>query len=81
MQPKCTWRPPAQLPKFQEVIAVDLETCDPDLKKYGPSYKRGQGKVVGVAIADEHQEVYLPIDHQGGDNLDKNLILNYVANV
>lgn len=81
LQPKCNWRPPAQLPKFQEVIAVDLETCDPDLKKQGPSYKRGQGKVVGIAIADEHQEVYLPIDHQGGDNLDKNLILNYVANV
>lgn len=81
MQPKCSWRPPAQLPSFGDVIAVDLETYDPDLKKYGPSYKRGQGKVVGFAIADEHQEVYLPIDHQGGDNLDKNLICNYVQNV
>ena len=72
MQPKCTWRPPAQLPKFQEVIAVDLETCDPDLKKYGPSYKRGQGKVVGVAIADlnesERQLVNDLLDRTLGKN-------------
>lgn len=33
MQPKCNWRPPAQLPSFGDVIAVDLETYDPDLKK------------------------------------------------
>lgn len=81
MQPSCNWRPPAQLPSFGKIIAIDLETCDPNLKKLGPSYKRGEGKVVGIAIADEHQEVYLPIDHQGGDNLDKNLICNYVQNV
>jgi DNA polymerase I-like protein with 3'-5' exonuclease and polymerase domains len=81
LQPKSNWRPPAQLPKFDKVIAIDLETCDPNLKKSGPSYKRGEGKVVGIAIADEHQQVYLPIDHQGGDNLDKKLICHYVQNV
>jgi len=55
--PESTWRPPAMLPTFDKVIAVDLETCDPDLKISVPSYKRGTGKVVGVAIADEHQEI------------------------
>ena len=79
--PESTWRPPASLPTFDKVIAVDLETCDPDLKLYGPSYKRGTGKVVGIAIADERQEVYLPIDHFGGDNIDKNIVLAYVKQV
>ena len=79
--PESNWRPPAVLPQFGKVIAVDLETCDPDLKLYGPSYKRGAGKVVGIAIADEHQEIYLPIDHFGGDNLDRNIVLAYVKRV
>ena len=79
--PESNWRPPAILPTFGEVIAVDLETCDPNLKRSGPGYKRRDGKVVGIAIADKHNKVYLPIDHFGGDNLDKDLIISYVRSV
>ena len=71
--PQSNWRPPSQLPSFEKVIAIDLETCDPNLKQHGPGYKRNDGKVVGIAIADEHQEIYLPFDHLGGDNIDKKI--------
>ena len=79
--PESNWRPPASLPHFDKVVAIDLETCDPNLKINGPSYKRGEGKVVGIAIADEHKEIYLPIDHFGGDNLDRRIVIQYVKNV
>ncbi len=79
--PKNNWRPPAQFPKFSDNVAIDLETYDPHLKSSGPSFKRGEGKVVGIAIADEHQEVYLPFDHLGGDNLSKKLVLEYTHHV
>mgnify|MGYP003125400777 CR=1 FL=1 len=68
-EPKSTWRPPAILPELTGPVAVDLETCDPNLKKGGPGYKRRDGKVVGIALADKYQHVYLPFDHLGGDNL------------
>ena len=34
--------------------------------------------MVGVAIADKHHQIYLPFDHFGGDNLDKQTVLSYV---
>ena len=80
-EPKSTWRPPAILPELSGAVAVDLETCDPDIKRGGPGYKTGNGKVVGVALADKHQTIYLPFDHLGGDNLCKDVVLEYVNNV
>ena len=68
-EPSSTWRPPAILPELSGSVALDLETCDPNLKKAGPGYKTNNGKVVGIALADKHQMVYLPIDHLGGDCL------------
>ena len=43
-----------------EVISVDIETKDPDLKKYGPSnYRDPRGNILGVAIAaGNHAEYY-----------------------
>ena len=80
-EPKSTWRPPAILPELSGTISLDLETYDPDIKRAGPGYKTGNGKVVGVALADKHQTVYLPFDHFGGDNLCKDIVLQYVCNV
>jgi DNA polymerase-1 len=80
-EPKSLWRPPSVLPQLGNVVAVDLETCDPQLKQRGAGYRTHTGKVVGIALADEHTEVYLPFDHLNGDNLDKNIVLSYVSNV
>ena len=80
-EPQYTRRPPAILPELSGAVAVDLETCDPNIKRGGPGYKTGNGKVVGVALADKHQTIYLPFDHLGGDNLCKDVVLEYVNNV
>jgi DNA polymerase I-like protein with 3'-5' exonuclease and polymerase domains len=77
-EPQSKWRPPAVLPELDTVISIDLETHDPNIKKSGPGYKRRDGKVVGVAIADKHHQIYLPFDHFGGDNLDKQTVFSYV---
>jgi DNA polymerase-1 len=76
-EPQSKWRPPAVLPELDTVISIDLETHDPNIKKSGPGYKRRDGKVVGIAIADKHHQIYLPFDHFGGDNLDKQTVLSY----
>jgi len=80
-EPQSLWRPPSVLPQLGEVVAIDLETCDPYLKQKGAGYRTNSGKIVGIALADEHTQVYLPIDHLSGDNLDKRIVLSYVSNV
>ena len=57
---------------------MDTETRDPHLKQTGPSFKRGEGEVVGIALANKDTSLYLPIAHQGGDNLDKQIVISYV---
>ena len=44
------WVPPAELPNLTEAktIAIDVETRDPNLKKMGPGWARGDGEVVAV---------------------------------
>ena len=80
-EPKSNWRPPAILPNLSGSIAIDLETQDPNIKKSGPGYKRRDGKVVGVAIADKNTQVYLPFDHLGGDNLSRDVVITYTKKV
>ena len=77
-EPISKWTPPAILPNLDTVISIDLETQDPNIKTLGPGYKRLDGKVVGVALADKNTQVYLPFGHLGGDNLDKDIVISYV---
>jgi DNA polymerase I-like protein with 3'-5' exonuclease and polymerase domains len=74
------WTAPTELPDLSGAseIAVDLETCDPNLKNAGPGWPTGNGKVVGVAIAVDGWKGYLPFEHLGGGNLDKRIALNWV---
>lgn len=80
-EPQSLWRPPTAFPHLSDVVAIDLETCDPYLKIKGAGYRTNSGKVVGVALADKNTEVYLPFDHLGGDNLDKSMVIAYVSDV
>lgn len=80
------WRPPvlAELPtRWNEAkrIALDIETCDPNLKKTGPSVRTG-GYIVGVSFAlDGDRPYYLPIRHLGGDNLPCENVLWYLKDL
>jgi len=78
---KSLWRPPTMFPQLSNTVAIDLETCDPYLKQKGAGYRTNSGYVVGVALADKNTQVYLPFNHLGGDNLDKSMVLAYVADV
>jgi DNA polymerase I-like protein with 3'-5' exonuclease and polymerase domains len=67
------------LPSLQGAkrIAVDTETCDPTLEELGPGVRRG-AYIAGIAVAvDNGPRVYLPIRHDGGDNVDPGLVLRW----
>ena len=77
------WFPPEDFPdlsKYDE-IAIDLETKDPDLKTKGSSSMRGQGDVVGIAIAVKDWSGYYPIAHESGPNMERKKVLGWFADV
>ena len=78
--PETSWSPPDSLPNLSEAkrIAVDLETKDPNLRERGPGWATGDGHITGIAVATDTWSGYLPIGHQGGGNLDKDFILNWL---
>jgi len=78
--PETSWSPPDSLPNLSEAkrIAVDLETKDPNLRERGPGWATGDGHITGIAVATDTWSGYLPIGHQGGGNLDKGFILNWL---
>ena len=50
--------------KDGDVVAVDLETYDPDLKKHGSGAILGKGFVVGIALAYGDKKFYFPLNHK-----------------
>ena len=78
--PKTEWTAPFELKDLTgaKEIAIDLETRDPHLKENGPGWPKKDGDVVGIAVATEGFEAYYPIDHAGGGNLDKNVVLKWL---
>jgi DNA polymerase I-like protein with 3'-5' exonuclease and polymerase domains len=89
-QPNTGWQLPdvAKLPMWKGArrVAVDIETCDPDLKKTGIGVRRN-GRIIGVSFAIEQHDTtdlstvpafYLPFGHEGGDNLDREMVLQYL---
>jgi len=80
--PTSDWSIPEVFPQFSETetIAVDLETYDPHLMTCGPGWATGRGHIVGVGIATESWKGYFPIRHQGGGNLDEDIVLRWLRN-
>jgi DNA polymerase I-like protein with 3'-5' exonuclease and polymerase domains len=90
--PKCDWTAPkiSELPQWEGAmrVAVDIETRDPELKKTGIGVRRG-GYITGVSFAIQRPEdteadlvrvpaFYLPVRHEGGDNLDATHVFQYL---
>jgi DNA polymerase I-like protein with 3'-5' exonuclease and polymerase domains len=50
-------------------IAIDIESCDPDLRELGPGPRRGSF-VAGLAIGLGDERIYLPTAHLGGGNVE-----------
>jgi len=81
--PQTEWVPPLNLPDLKEYseIAIDLETRDPNLMTMGSGSVRGDGEVVGIAIAVEGWSGYFPIAHEAGGNMDRGLVLDWFEEV
>jgi len=82
-RPQTEWVPPEEFPDLSkhEIIAIDLETCDPNLIKRGSGSVVGDGYVVGIAVAVEGWRGYFPIAHEAGGNMDKQLVLKWFKDV
>ena len=60
------WLLPENIPDAvfdSDIISIDLETHDPNIKSLGPGWTRNDGKVIGVALAIEGWKGYFPIKH------------------
>ena len=77
------WLPPQNFPELSEAkeIAIDLETCDPNMEKFGPGWPRKDGFIVGYAVAVDGWCGYYPIAHEGGGNLDKRIVEMWIADI
>ncbi len=67
------WSPPKELPDLSaaKLLAVDVETYDPELLDNGPGAVRGIGHLIGFSLAtDDGWRGYFPLAHQGGDNVE-----------
>lgn len=69
--PVTGWQPPREFPDLRgaSVMAVDVETYDPDLDDFGPGWGRNRGHMVGYSIAAEFGhgrrfKCYVPFRHQ-----------------
>ena len=75
-----TWVPPIELPDLskEKLIAIDVETRDPRLLTHGPGWTRNDGYLIGIAVACSKWYGYLPIAHEGGANLSKNIVIKWL---
>lgn len=79
--PHSDWVVPVDLPYDifnAPVIALDTETKDPDLTTKGPSWFRGGFDVAGISLAWGDKSIYLPIGHEGGDNMSREQVIGFI---
>ncbi len=72
-----------KLPKINpnQPIAIDLETCDPELKFTAPGYISNVGFVAGIAVCAEEGAWYIPIGHTKGENYDKQEVIDWLNEI
>ena len=77
------WTVPDRFPDLSDAkeIAIDLETCDPNMESYGPGWPRNDGYIVGYAVAVDGWSGYYPVAHAGGGNLDKRMVERWMKDV
>jgi DNA polymerase I-like protein with 3'-5' exonuclease and polymerase domains len=77
------WVAPDSFPNLSNAkeIAIDLETCDPNMESMGPGWPRRDGYIVGYAVAVEGWAGYFPVAHGGGGNLDKRRVERWIVDI
>ena len=71
------WTAPTTFPDLtkHKIVAIYLETLDPNMKKLGTGWARKDGEIVGIAVATADFNGYFPIGHQQGGNMDRKMVL------
>lgn len=80
--PNTGWKRPTSFPDLSaaEAICLDLETKDPNLHEKGAGWGRGDGHIIGVALAtNDGFKAYYPIRHEEeeSDNFDPATVLRW----
>ena len=77
------WVCPSEYPDLRaaDEIAIDLETKDPELKKYGAGWAYGKGHIVGFAGAALGKQYYFPIAHDAGGNMDLSITVAWMEDL
>jgi len=77
------WICPETFPNLKgyKYIAIDLETKDLNLKSLGSGSIKGDGNIVGISVAVDGWSAYYPIAHEGGGNLNKDKVLDWIKTV
>jgi DNA polymerase I-like protein with 3'-5' exonuclease and polymerase domains len=77
------WVCPDSYPDLSQAkqVAVDLETCDPNLTTKGSGWPTGDGHIIGVAVAVDGNQWYFPIRHENGGNLDPKTTFSWLQEV
>lgn len=81
--PESSWRPTpvSRMPSWSAAkrVCVDIETKDETLRTLGPGVRRKDSYVVGIGFAiEDGPSHYLPIAHDGGDNLPSEEVWSYI---
>lgn len=79
--PETDWKLPTELPSLagQGLIAIDVETFDPDLRTRGPGAGR-DGYICGVAVGTQAgYRQYFPVRHQNGPNMDQAQVFGWLS--
>lgn len=74
------WKIPTEFPNLKDypIIGIDVETKDLNLMEKGPGGARGDGYLLGVAIATSDFNCYYPMRHETGDNIDISNFVKYL---
>ena len=77
------WVCPSEYPDLSaaDEVAIDLETKDPDLKKFGAGWAYGKGHIVGFAVAALGKQYYFPIAHDAGGNMDLDITVAWMQDL
>ena len=77
------WNSPEEFKDLSsyKYIAIDLETKDPDLKKMGSGSVRGNGEIIGVAVAVDGWSGYYSFGHEQGNFFAKEAVMKWVKDI
>lgn len=62
-------------------IAIDIETCDPELHSTAPGFISNVGFIAGIAIAAKEGSWYIPIHHKKGKNYDEKEVVAWLNEI